>query len=360
MTDIAPGWYKDPADPSTQRWWDGEGWIGAALPADAPAPDGPPAPEPAPMTPPPTAIATPPPGTTQNPAPGGGPGAPPWSHAPYPAPPHHPGGQHPGGQHPGSPQAGPPQAAPPQAAPAQVGWPQPGVPAQFDPGVGYPGAPQPYPGMPHGYPGMPYPGMPEAAPRPHGLPLAGLDARFGARVIDILVVGALAVVVNAWFAYQWVLEMQPLVQAVMEAPGSNPTRPARLAYLEITMLLITTALWLAYEVPALGNTGQTLGKRVMGIKVVRAESMEPLGFGRAFRRWRRLGLLTPLAMPGLCFVGLVLQIVSSASVLFDKPLHRAWHDKLAGTVVVQLPRGMPSPGGADNGTHPSDRTGGAR
>lgn len=40
----SPGWYKDPAEPATQRYWDGEGWIGAPLPADAPAPDGPPAP----------------------------------------------------------------------------------------------------------------------------------------------------------------------------------------------------------------------------------------------------------------------------------------------------------------------------
>ncbi len=32
MTSVAPGWYKDPADPTTQRYWDGEGWLGAALP----------------------------------------------------------------------------------------------------------------------------------------------------------------------------------------------------------------------------------------------------------------------------------------------------------------------------------------
>ena len=29
MTDaLPPGWYRDPAEPETQRWWDGEQWRG--------------------------------------------------------------------------------------------------------------------------------------------------------------------------------------------------------------------------------------------------------------------------------------------------------------------------------------------
>jgi uncharacterized RDD family membrane protein YckC len=45
---ISPGWYKDPADPSTQRYWDGEGWVGAPLPIDATPPEGEPTPLPQP------------------------------------------------------------------------------------------------------------------------------------------------------------------------------------------------------------------------------------------------------------------------------------------------------------------------
>jgi uncharacterized RDD family membrane protein YckC len=37
----SPGWYKDPAEPTTQRYWDGEGWVGESLPLDATPPDGP-------------------------------------------------------------------------------------------------------------------------------------------------------------------------------------------------------------------------------------------------------------------------------------------------------------------------------
>src|SRR3954467_4252706 len=63
MSSLPAGWYKDPADTTTQRYWDGEGWIGKAIPADAVPPDSPP---PVEEEPPPATPAPPPPG-------GGGP-----------------------------------------------------------------------------------------------------------------------------------------------------------------------------------------------------------------------------------------------------------------------------------------------
>src|SRR5262249_57839005 len=33
-------WYKDPAEPTTQRYWDGEGWVGDPRPADTTPPEG--------------------------------------------------------------------------------------------------------------------------------------------------------------------------------------------------------------------------------------------------------------------------------------------------------------------------------
>jgi uncharacterized RDD family membrane protein YckC len=144
------------------------------------------------------------------------------------------------------------------------------------------------------------------------------------------------VLVNGWFAYQWALEIAPVFRAALEDPLATPPQPStRSDYLIITMLLIATALWLAYEVPAIGNTGQTLGKRIMHIRVVRLESTQPVGFGRAFRRWARLGLWTPLWS---CYgLGLVLQLIDSVSPLFDKKLRQALHDRTAHTVVVEAP-----------------------
>jgi uncharacterized RDD family membrane protein YckC len=92
------------------------------------------------------------------------------------------------------------------------------------------------------------------------------------------------------------------------------------------------ALWFAYEVPAVASTGQTLGKRMLGIKVMRLESPDPLGFGRSMRRWNRMGL--PTVLWPCCGVGFVLQAVDSLFVAIDRPLHQAIHDKAALTVVV--------------------------
>jgi uncharacterized RDD family membrane protein YckC len=356
MSEIVPGWYKDPADPSTQRYWDGEGWLGKPLPADATPPDGPPpAEEPAPppgAVPPAIAAAGATPGTHPEhphgppppgwgPPPPSGPGAPPQSWGPPPpagtgGPPQGWGPPPPAGT--GAPPQGwgpPPPAgtgAPPQVwgAPPQ-GW---GAPPPSDPGA----PPQGW-GPPPGVPG--HPGLKGAYPyqtqvRPHGFALAGLGPRLMARLLDIGIVLLLNIAVNGWFAYQWVQESLPIMRAAMENPlGTPPEASERSQYLMLTMLLIATALWLAYEVPAIGDTGQTLGKRIMHIKVVRVEKLEPIGYGRAFRRWARLGMWTPLWW--CAGIGLLFQLIDSASVLFDKTMRQALHDKTANTVVVEAP-----------------------
>lgn len=66
---ISPGWYKDPAEPSTQRYWDGEGWIGAALPVDETPPAGPPPVEVVEEPPTPSPTPTPPPADATVPVP---------------------------------------------------------------------------------------------------------------------------------------------------------------------------------------------------------------------------------------------------------------------------------------------------
>jgi hypothetical protein len=73
----------------------------------------------------------------------------------------------------------------------------------------------------------------------------------------------------------------------------------------------------------------------MKIKVVALENTDRIGNGRAFRRWARLGMWTPL---WTCFgLGLVMQLVDSVSPAFDQKLRQALHDKSARTVVVALP-----------------------
>ncbi|GAA1420297.1 RDD family protein [Catellatospora coxensis] len=278
---ISPGWYKDPADPSTQRYWDGEGWLGASLPADATPPDGPPA---APPPPPPPPV-------------------------PVGQPVHKVGEAGPGPVPPVLPPAGgmPPGGLPPGAIPR--GWPHP---------------------------------VPQPPVRPHGMPLATPGARLVARIVDTIALVLLNVVVNGWFIYLFLREYIPFTQAITDKwmeTGELPLdmeRPAQMDALLLVIILIALALWFAYEVPATAHTGQTLGKRLARIKVVRVENLDPLGVGRAWRRW------SPLAMPllllsccGPCFV--ILQFVDVIFLLIDRQQRMAWHDRSAGTYVVRLP-----------------------
>ncbi|NLU77320.1 DUF2510 domain-containing protein [Micromonospora sp. HNM0581] len=275
---VAPGWYVDPADPETRRYWDGEGWIGSPIPVDVTPPEGPPEPEPEPA-PEPAAAPTP-------------------SAADLPS----------GGQEPTrpSPTGGPVQGPSPD-------WPYPT-----------------------------WPGRPPA-PRPHGVPLASFGARLAARLIDFGVVLLLNALVNGWFVWRYVQELSaPLdefwrrVQAQDRTTDPLPAAGDQAGALVVTILLIATSLWLAYEVPSMAASGQTFGKRLLRVRAVPVEMDAPLGFGRALRRWNTLGL--PTLLWYCCGLGLLLQLIDALSPLFDHPLRQALHDKRAQTVVVRLPR----------------------
>jgi uncharacterized RDD family membrane protein YckC len=197
--------------------------------------------------------------------------------------------------------------------------------------------------------------------RPHGFALAGMGARLIARILDILAVLVLNVLVNGYFGYEFAREFAPLWQAAMANPfGEQPQPSARMETLLWTMLIVATLLWLLYEAPSTASRGQTLGKRIMHIKVLPVESTEPLGFGRAFRRWARLGLWTPLW--GCAGLGFLLQLIDSASPLFDPHLRQALHDRTARTVVVALPPdhrqavGSTSGGSSDSPDSPGGRS----
>jgi uncharacterized RDD family membrane protein YckC len=336
VTDIAPGWYKDPVEPTTQRYWDGEGWIGAALPADATPPEGPPEPEPE-KTPetdarePETGAREPGSEAADAGANGMAPGVHPWP----PMPPYAPGAAFPPGQAPVDPAAPGSGAAP--SAPVDIAPPHPAG------GRSGPGDPRvtPPPGWPAGtyhYPGP----LPE--PRPHGLPLASPGSRLVARLVDIAALLALNVLVNGWFIWQYAREVAPVYREMNRRLADGrpifedlPQASSQAGSLQIVIILLAAALWFAYEVPALANTGQTPGKRLLGIKVVRIESTDRLGFGRSLRRWNTLGL--PTLFWSCCGLGLLIQFVDCLFVAIDRPLRRALHDRSALTVVVHVGRG---------------------
>ncbi|WUR59671.1 RDD family protein [Micromonospora chokoriensis] len=364
---VQPGWYVDPADTETRRYWDGEGWLGAPIPVDATPPDGPPPVEPVepvapaaaptsgPAAPGAEAVAPggpphqgPPPGygpqSGYGPPPGQGPGyGPPPGQGPGygPPPAQGPGYGPPPAQGPGwGPQSGPPGWGPQGSPP---GWAPPGGQPGWVPPAGHPG-----------WPGRP----PE--PRPHGHRLAGYGRRLTARLIDFGLILALNVLVNGWFIWRLAQEWAPFWQEFLRRAERNDTSaegmpmPGQQAeMLLVVILLIATALWLAYEVPSMASGGQTFGKRVMRIRAVPTAADQPLGFGRALSRWSTLGL--PTLLWYCAGIGLVLQLVDSLSPLFDHPLRQALHDKRAQTVVVEVPY-RPGPAPSDDRNQPSGDT----
>lgn len=252
---IAPGWYKDPAAPETQRYWDGEQWLGAPLPADATPPETPP--RPAPPPPPPT----------------------------------------------------PSPAAGTNEAPAGM-WGT--TVADSQPELLRPGTvlPRPVLTMPDGFTG------------------ASLERRLGARVIDFLVVAALSVVANSWLGYRYLEIFLPYLREAMANPEQQPPVDSRLSSMFYVMVLISLVLWFAYEVVPIGRTGQTFGKRLLRIKVVRMDGAA-VDFGSSFRRW------AIMAVPNLFFPCCApIQAVDALWCTWDKPLAQCIHDKSARTVVV--------------------------
>jgi uncharacterized RDD family membrane protein YckC len=428
VSEIAPGWYKDPAEPSTQRYWTGEEWIGDPLPAEATPPPGPPAAHHA-STQTPATPAHPGPqhaAPGQGGAPAGQPGSPGPQGYPGPGQPAHPGpGQpaHPGPGQPGpqgyagpgqpGPQgyAGPGQPGPGQPGPGQPGgpgpqgWGPPGWPgsqggwpggAPWPPGQGWPPAgppqqagPPPAPGTPPPTvravgsppawrPGMPLPGQPgwhpgmplppgsvllQVQPNPHGYPVAPLGLRLLARLIDIGVVLLLSAAAAGWLAYTVIKDSAPFYHALWNAAVAGedlnkvalPAVPSRTGTLaEFVIPLIILVLWWAYEVPGTARSGQTFGKRVVGIKVLALESTEPLGIGRAFRRWNPLGI--PVLLWSCFGVGFILQGIDSLSPTFGGPLHLALHDRAAATVVVRSGRRGHEITPSSNGNNPPGST----
>ena len=72
-----------------------------------------------------------------------------------------------------------------------------------------------------------------------------------------------------------------------------------------------------------GPTGQTLGKKALGIRVISLDSGGPIGYGRAFIRY--IGRI----------VSALLVYIGYLWMLWDSE-RQCWHDKFAGDVVVPV------------------------
>ena len=98
--------------------------------------------------------------------------------------------------------------------------------------------------------------------------------------------------------------------------------------LELGLVLFVLVVYYFYAVEYMHRTGQTLGKKLMKIRVVPIDPAKRLTRGMAARRYLVF-----------CVVGTIVPffgLLDSLWQLWDKPYLQTLHDKAAETVVVKV------------------------
>ncbi len=209
---------------------------------------------------------------------------------------------------------------PPYAYPQPPAQPVHGYPTQPPPPYGTvpPQAQGPY-GYGYGYghpagPTGPVPGMP---------PYAGWGARVGATLIDFLLAGLVPMVLVGIGYGQFLAAVIDEADrcSATTGPCDAPEIPgSALALIGVGLLLsLIGGLFLCYRE---GTTGQTPGKKALGISVLRELDGRPLGFGMAFVRRLCHGL-----DGAACYIGYLWPLWDDKKQTFA--------DKILNSVVVR-------------------------
>ena len=222
----------------------------------------------------------------------------------------------------------------------------------------YPQQGQPYHGQSYGqqqygqqpygqqqYPPMQYqqayPGQPQFAG--FGAPsivMAGWWSRFGAYLIDAVILGIVSVIIASLFGI-WGAFYAAFEHAMQLTDSNEMT-----AYLEqvaaqqagplLAASLVSLLVSAAYFIVQTAKYGRTLGKRALGIRVRRADEDALPSWGAAALRWLVfLGVPSLVSnVPLLSFFGTIFPILDGLWPLWDQR-RQAIHDKVAKTIVVR-------------------------
>lgn len=206
------------------------------------------------------------------------------------------------------------EAPPPPSQPTQPTFPPPAH-------TGQPPRPSP--------PARPAPAPPPRKVASDGTPLADVGSRIGAYLLDFLVAYGLAM---------------PLFIIASTALGHDVITHA----LDVTTLAV--AVWYVYQVVMLHRDGQTLGKKLLKIRVrpatPQAEGGPGLSWGSSLVRPLIVGVA--VAGPAISWIGSIAAPIMLVNlvVMLAQGQRRALHDLVAGTVVVVAasPYAAPGPG----------------
>ena len=144
--------------------------------------------------------------------------------------------------------------------------------------------------------------------------LAGRGTRLGAALIDGMII-----MLIAWL--MWYLFVPGMFSKMMT--GYKPP-----ILLSLTVGLSTLVVWIAINFSLLARSGQTVGKKILGIKIVCTDNTPCNVWRIAGRRFLIPGLIGQVPIAGIFF--------SLVDVLFIfRESRRCIHDLIADTIVIR-------------------------
>ncbi|MEU9166043.1 RDD family protein [Streptomyces sp. NPDC048424] len=202
------------------------------------------------------------------------------------------------------------------------------------------GGPPPPPGGPPGGPGGGYPppppppyggGDPYGSGGGHGMPdplagmppLADFGRRLAARIIDVLIVAIPLFLIQLAFGTNRYMVETDRGEDVSEVITKSYSGSG------LVMTLISIVAYVGYDWWFTRKSGQTVGKKALGLRVAMLNDGSVPSSNAALSRAAVLWLPTLICCFCLWPIALVV------SILVDKPYKQGLHDKVAKTVVVQ-------------------------
>lgn len=159
--------------------------------------------------------------------------------------------------------------------------------------------------------------------------MAGFGVRLGAFIVDRILYG----LVSAVFAIPAIVLIAGSLADCDRVTDINGTESIECAEGQlkggmlaagIAVGILGLIVVLVMYVRALGRTGQTWGRKIVGVKVVDKQSGQPIGSGRAFGRI----LLESTISGAICYLGFLW-------MLWDRD-RQTWHDKIVSSQVVRV------------------------
>lgn len=208
----------------------------------------------------------------------------------------------------------PPGGTPPPPPPGHPAPPPPPPPAAPGP---------PTYGTPAGYPTAPPPGYAPAPTNVGGGNYAGFWARFGGYLLDGILYGLLLLPFMIAFFVLLAIGLDdcytdPFTDEIV-CNGREEVAPIVIGSL---LMFVGFVVVVFVYLRALAKSGQTWGRKIVGIKVVRTDNGAAPGWGKAIGRTLFAGFISA----NIFYLGYLWMIWDGQN--------QTWHDKVAGTYVV--------------------------